>query len=394
MRLAAQEMFRPLAEHGAGEFAPLGGMSIQELTASPELQEVTRHIANPLKLAPRLRSLRELIAEQLEIIYRDLAAAAEGCDAVLCQPATFPALDVAAHLGLPVVHCHLVPAVPTRAFPAPVGYIRARTLTAPGNRLSFEFDPLVTWAVFRRAINLARARVLGRPRRGPRETLRQVHTRRGVLVGISPNVLAPPPDWPADVAMCGFWWLEGDGELGEETERFLAAGPPPLFFGVGSMPLGDPQAIGRAVADAANDVGARVIVQRGWGGLGDGLEGREHVHVLAEAPHALLFGRVAAVAHHGGAGTTGRGLSLGRPTLVLPVLGDQFLWGHRMSALGVGPAPLPLGAVTREALAERFAALLSPAYAERAGRIAAAMAQEDPGGAAVRALERFTLRPA
>ncbi len=65
------------------------------------------------------------------------------------------------------------------------------------------------------------------------------------------------------------------------------------------------------------------------GGLG-GIAIPSHIFILGNIPHDWLFasGRVAAVVHHGGAGTTAAGLSKGLPTVVVPFFGDQGFWGN------------------------------------------------------------------
>jgi sterol 3beta-glucosyltransferase len=92
------------------------------------------------------------------------------------------------------------------------------------------------------------------------------------------------------------------------------------------------------------------VLATGWGGLDPGAV-PESVFVLGSAPHAWLFPRVAAVVHHGGAGTTAEGLRAGRPTVICPFFGDQPFWGARVHALGAGPAPLPQKRLTAETLA-------------------------------------------
>jgi sterol 3beta-glucosyltransferase len=134
----------------------------------------------------------------------------------------------------------------------------------------------------------------------------------------------------------------------------------------------------------------RVLLDGTWGGLG-GERGRADARAYAldaEAPHGWLFPRVRAVVHHGGAGTTAVGLRAGRPTGVVPHLGDQYFWGRRVRDLRLGPPPLAL----RQLSAARLAAVLrevaaEPAYAENAAALGAALAAEDGLGAAVRALE-------
>lgn len=58
-------------------------------------------------------------------------------------------------------------------------------------------------------------------------------------------------------------------------------------------------------------------------------------------PHEWLFAenRVAAVVHHGGAGTTAIGLRNGLPTVVIPFFGDQPWQGDMVANAGAGPKP-------------------------------------------------------
>ena len=66
---------------------------------------------------------------------------------------------------------------------------------------------------------------------------------------------------------------------------------------------------------------------------------------------------MAAVVHHGGAGTTAAGLRAGVPAVIVPHSNDQFAWGRRVHELGVGSKPIPRKSLTAGKLAEaiRFA---------------------------------------
>jgi sterol 3beta-glucosyltransferase len=77
---------------------------------------------------------------------------------------------------------------------------------------------------------------------------------------------------------------------------------------------------------------------------------------------------MAAVVHHGGAGTTGAALAAGAPSIVTPFFGDQPFWGRRVHALGVGPAPIP----RRRLTAERLATAIQQAVSDEAMRQRAA----------------------
>ena len=61
---------------------------------------------------------------------------------------------------------------------------------------------------------------------------------------------------------------------------------------------------------------------------------------------------MAAVVHHGGAGTTGAGLRAGVPNIITPAGADQFFWAERVAALGVGPAAPPVKSITPDKLAQ------------------------------------------
>ena len=61
---------------------------------------------------------------------------------------------------------------------------------------------------------------------------------------------------------------------------------------------------------------------------------------------------MAAVVHHGGAGSTAAGLRAGVPTIVVPFMTDQPFWGKRVYELGVGPKPISRRRLTIERLAD------------------------------------------
>jgi UDP:flavonoid glycosyltransferase YjiC (YdhE family) len=99
---------------------------------------------------------------------------------------------------------------------------------------------------------------------------------------------------------------------------------------------------------------------------------------------------MAAVVHHGGAGTTAAGLRAGTPTVVVPYYLDQSFWGRRVRDLGVGPDPVPRNRLTVERLA---AALLAAAgdtpLRSRAADLGARIRAENGIARAVEVLERI-----
>lgn len=138
-------------------------------------------------------------------------------------------------------------------------------------------------------------------------------------------------------------------------EAWLAAGPPPVYLGFGSMPVLDAKSLLDTARRALRLVGARGVVSAGWSQL---LEPSDpDLYVVDAVDHAALFGRCVAAVHHGGSGTTFASLRAGLPTLVCSVFADQPLWGARCRQLGVGDT-LPFAALGTKSLTAGLRTLL------------------------------------
>ena len=180
----------------------------------------------------------------------------------------------------------------------------------------------------------------------------------------SPNVVPTPHDWPPDTVATGYWLSEDDdGPIDPELEAFVAAGEEPVYVGFGSSVGPDPIRLSRAVDQALRVTGARAVIATGWGGLA-GPAWNDDTIVVEQASHRWLFPRVAAVVHHGGAGTTAAGLRAGRPSIVCPFQGDQYFWGKAVRQVGAGPQPVPAKKLT----AERLSVAIRTALEDRAMR--------------------------
>ncbi|KAK3255288.1 hypothetical protein CYMTET_35522 [Cymbomonas tetramitiformis] len=87
---------------------------------------------------------------------------------------------------------------------------------------------------------------------------------------------------------------------------------------------------------------------------------------------------MAAVVHHGGAGTVAAGLRFGKPTMVCPFFGDQFFWGDQVYKAKVGPPPCPIENLTTAKLASAFESMLQdPEILASTERLRRLMATED-----------------
>jgi vancomycin aglycone glucosyltransferase len=117
--------------------------------------------------------------------------------------------------------------------------------------------------------------------------------------------------------------------------------------------------------------GRRVLLSRGWAELALVDESND-CFILDEVNQQALFPRVAAVVHHGGAGTTTAAARTGTPQVIVPQLADQPYWAGRVWDLGIGSAhdgPTP----TDQSLSAALEAALNDGTRVRALSVADSM---------------------
>lgn len=384
VRIGSYAQFADLVVSHGLAFTPIAG-DIQALLQSEEGRAVLAS-RNPLRLLRMIHVHARASADQT---WEDILAACAGADALVSLGMFYYAADaVATSQGLPHVTAQLQPFLPTGAFPAPL--LPAPPLRTPAiNRASHHLSELLYWQGLRSLVNRVRqasglAPLPWHPTLAP-----AVRDGMPALYAYSPLVVPKPPDWPAAAHVTGFWFL--DTPVGyappPELADFLAAGEPPVYIGFGSMNTRDPRQTGELALRALALSGRRGILMRGWGGLDAGALPPE-VLLINEVPHAWLFPQLAAVVHHGGAGTTGAGLWAGVPPVLIPFFADQPFWAERVAALGIGPAPIPRRRLTAERLAQAITEATAPEMRARAAALGRQIAAEDGVALAVAHVEQ------
>jgi UDP:flavonoid glycosyltransferase YjiC (YdhE family) len=313
----------------------------------------------------------------------------EPADVLLLSPfAELAGHPLAEAKGIPSVGVRLQPLSATAAHPpAVLGGWPAR---AAGNRLASGAGAWALDRLYGRVIAGFR-RDLGLPKVSAR-VLRRQRTRAQwpVLHGYSPTIVARPADWRAGLDVVGYWWPAGpsaDWRPPAELADFLEAGPAPVFVGFGSTMVSprDADRLSLVIRDGLRRAGVRGIVQAGWAHLG---VTDDDVLTIGEIPHEWLFPRMAAVAHHCGAGTAAAGLRAGVPTIAIPGLGDQPFWARHLYELGASTAPIPQRRLTAERLAEAIrTAVTDGGIRDTAQRLAVRIAGEDGAALAVSIVE-------
>ncbi|TKA62206.1 hypothetical protein B0A49_10766 [Cryomyces minteri] len=263
-------------------------------------------------------------------------------DAIIANPPSFAHVHCAEKLGIPLHLMFTMPWSPTQAFPHPLVNIKSSNANHDvANFVSYILVDMITW---------------------------------------SPALIPKPKDWGSHISISGFYFLSlaSAHRPDPALTEFLAAGPKPVYIGVGSIVVDDPDAMTKLIFKAIKLAGVRALVSKGWGGLGAHEVGKpDEVFMLGNIPHDWLFEHVSAVVHHGGAGTTAAGIAAGKPSVIVPFFGDQHFWGSVIARAGAGPAPIAYKDLTAELLAEQLRTALGPEALTKARELGARMSLEE-----------------
>ena len=163
------------------------------------------------------------------------------------------------------------------------------------------------------------------------------HSPYLVLAMFSPRFGAPQPDWPPNVHVTGFPFLDAPGEpLEAELERFVGAGEKPIVFALGSSAVRVAGDFFSVAAQATRRLNRRAVLVAGSAAAALKAELPSTTTTVEWASYSGLFARAAAVVHQGGVGTTAQALRAGVPQLVVPFAHDQFDNAERVRRLGCG----------------------------------------------------------
>ena len=393
VKIATHEVFRTMVTARGLEFG-LIRLNPQEMLKQEAGQAWLEAGKNPLRF---IRHMARAFAPLLHELLTDCLHVCADSDVVLVSPLAIAALPAVEKVGAQAMLASLWSNLPTHDYPS----LYAPTLPFGGpiagvyNRATYDLAALPK-------------RLFGRPiwqalDRWQREVLRvdpmpadELRRRMlagtwPMLAGYSPSVFPQPSDWPQWVHVTGYWFLDAEPAWQPPATLvdFLQAGPAPVYIGFGSMAGRNPQQRGEIAVNALEQSGRRGVLLTGWGGL-QPKDLPDSVIAVDSAPHDWLFPRMAAVVHHGGAGTTAAGLRAGKPTVIAPFFGDQPFWGRRVAELGVGPDPIPQKQLSVAKLAGAIRTATSDqGMRRRADELAQQIRAEDGIGWAVELFHRF-----
>jgi sterol 3beta-glucosyltransferase len=379
--LVAEEQFR---EWVVGRGVDFAGLSFNT-QAVLDAQAKGSNLFQTMSWMQKVRQTTEQMGREITDVIHD-------GDAVLLNEGVLALVNGALEKpNIRLIHINLQPWVPTGEFlgmmPPLPAWVPIKE--AAYNRLAGGVVRRSQWWAMGKIGNQVRINHLGLPK----QTWAKHHamlTSTPSLLLVSPHVLPHPADWQPHHRITGYLF---DDEAGWEAPKdlldFLANGDKPVYIGLGSMREQKPEETTRLFLDAVKQAGRRAILLSGWAGIGASNPPKD-VFLLKYAPHSWLFPRMAAVVHHGGAGTTASGLRAGIPSVVVPRMSDQPFWGRRVYELGVGTMPIYRSRLTADNLAAAIIeATTNRAMQQKVTELGAKIISEDGVNEAVDAIRGF-----
>ncbi len=385
VRFAANSNFAGLTASYNLEFFPIQ-MDSFEFTRNSQTQSWLDAESIPHLILSTNRVIRPMLSK----IISDVFTACEGSEAVIYHSYALPFVHYfCEQLDIPCIPASLHP-MPTRSYPAILSNVR-RSPSKTLNLLTHLLVHQISWQVFLPVVRKHWRGKTGVPFIGPYSEI--LKGQKPILCGYSPLVLPTSEDLPAHVTITGYWFLDPhpNWQPDPALTEFLKLTPRPIYIGFGSM--GNPaknQDTANLIFKALATTGQRAVLSTGWSGLGTDQPLPKNVFLIKNTPHRWLLPQMAAIVHHGGAGTTGAALSAGVPNIVIPHFGDQYYWGRRVAELGVGPEPIARKKLSGERLAEAIStALHDSAMRERAAELGAKINAEDGVTRAVQVIRKY-----
>jgi rhamnosyltransferase subunit B len=333
--VATSEVYRSKVEGEGVGFHPVRP-DVGELSGNDEFIRKLWH--------PRLGTeylLREYILPQVDHAYEDLRQACEDADLLLTHAVGYAGPIVAEVLNLPWLSIALQPAVFLSAYDppvlAPAPWLRSLRLIGPraveavfslGRRMALKWTEPIA----------ALRQRLGLPQANLNPIFEGQFSPMGTVALFSAEFAPPQPDWPADVVCTGFPFYDRESSgspMDPGLAEFLAIGPPPVVFTLGSSAVMAPGQFFEESMKAAHRLGVRAVLLVGAQSMASASVSKT-VYAARYAPFSELLPRASVVVHQGGIGTTAQTLRAGRPMLVVPWAHDQPDNAHRISRLGVG----------------------------------------------------------
>jgi len=196
------------------------------------------------------------------------------------------------------------------------------------------------------------------------------------IVASDPQIASIPKDVVQSTIQTGYLHLKISKVSNPGLDSFLEKDSSPIYAGFGSMPPKDQAKHIPLLIHAARQLNKRIIISKFWKENTD-IEPSKDVFFIKDYPHEYLFPKMAAIIHHGGAGTTATAARSGKPQVIVPHILDQYYHGYKIFKSGFGSAPIIRSKLTAKRMIDALLFCFSnPDIQQKAKQIAQSIRPE------------------
>jgi len=297
----------------------------------------------------------------------------DSADLLIGSSLTFALASLAEYRGIAYRFIAFAPQMlPSGHYPFPI--FQHQRFPQWYNRMTWRFAQLLDRCNLARLINSHRRQLgLG----SITDAWRHILGRHVIVASDSAIAKVPSDILSPAYTQTGYMHLIQPDRQIPELEAFLEAGPPPIYAGFGSMPVRDQIRNTNLIVNAARQAGQRAVIGKFWDEPSE-YENSDDIFFIKKYPHLKLFPQMAAVIHHGGAGTTATAAISGVPQIIVPHLLDQYYWGNQVYVSQLGPKPIWRSKLTSTKLARAIReCLANEQIRQKAGEVSGLIKQND-----------------
>lgn len=371
VRITGMREFEAFVKSYSIDFYPIQA-DFKSLNVDENMLKEAQSADNPLKMLLTFNKMKKYGLS----IANEFYAACEGSELVIYHPGCTIGYFASERLGIPAILASPFPMHKTKEQTSVIQYGRVKS-TPLRNIISYEMLQGMLWLASNNSVKyLWKKEFGGLPKNFGKPYERHKDKKHPAVISCSNFVFKRPKDWNENIHQYGYWFVKEPNEYipSKELCDFLNSGEKPVYIGFGSVFHKDQkETLSKLIIDALAKANKRGIIC-GMGKL-DNLP--SNIIAIDSIPHSWLFNKVAAVCHHGGAGTTSAGFAAGVPSVIIPFANDQHAWAHRSYELKVGSKPITIKKLTSDNLAEAIKYALQDEIIENAKKLAADIATEN-----------------
>lgn len=330
VRIAAGKSFKDFVESYGIKCYPFS-LDYKSADVDPELLKLAGNSDNLLKMLLAFNKMKKYAVMMVEEMFE----ACKDSELIVYHPGCTIGYYAAEHFKIPSILASPFPIHKTKEVASVIAYGKK---SIPKG-ISYSLLQGMLWNASKMGITALWKEKFGKLPKNLGVPFERVDEKHPSIISCSNYVFKRPNDWNKNVYQFGYWFTNDveNYSPSKELSEFLNTGEAPIYFGFGSV--FNPEEKVKFIAtitDALAKTKKRGIIC----GMGQINNLPKNIFAIDTIPHTWLFQKVAAVCHHGGAGTTAAGFAAGVPSMVMPFSNDQFAWANRAFDLGVGSKPL------------------------------------------------------